>query len=253
MKLKYASRSHVGMKRTHNEDNFLIVPEENLFIVADGMGGHASGEVASQVAVDTILKFFKEIRSDSQITWPYKLDSNYTYDENKLIAGIKLANQRIYELALSNINYKGMGTTIVSLYRVDGECFLCHVGDSRAYLMRDGKLRQLTEDHSLLNDYKKVAQLTEEEIKNFPHKNIIVRALGMKESVEVDKQKIKLQQGDIFLLCTDGLTGELDDSEISQILLDLGDDLEKACDALIEKACGHGGRDNITAILLKVE
>src|SRR5690606_9593896 len=163
-----------------------ILAEYGLYVVADGMGGHASGEVASQLAIDTLEQFFAATGDDPDRTWPYKMDRTKAYEENRLVTGIKLSNLRIYETAQHNAKQRGMGTTIVALFAVEGGLYVAHVGDSRVYRIRDGHIEQLTEDHSLLNDYKKMKHLTEEEIANFPHKNVIVRALGMKETVKVD-------------------------------------------------------------------
>lgn len=251
MKFISAARTHVGMKRSHNEDSFLVVDECPLFVVADGMGGHSSGEVASKIAVDTIANFFRETKNDDEITWPFKAEPTISYEHNRILAGIKLANLRIYEIASSNLNYKGMGTTIVSLLPSNGKGLICHVGDSRAYLIRNETIRQLTEDHSLLNDYMKIAQLSKEEIKNFPHKNIIVRALGMKDKVQIDTITVNIEPEDIFLLCTDGLTGEVNEEEILKTVLEKKDDLDAASDFLIEKANQGGGKDNITLVIIR--
>lgn len=134
MRIRYAGSTHVGMKRSHNEDNFFLLAEENLYIVADGMGGHASGEVASQIAVETLANFFIDTSRDKESTWPFKEDRALTYDENRLVTGIKLANRRVYETAQSDARYRGMGTTIVSLLCGASGAFLGHVGDSRAYV-----------------------------------------------------------------------------------------------------------------------
>jgi serine/threonine protein phosphatase PrpC len=251
MKIRYAGSTHVGMKRAHNEDNFFLLAEENLYIVADGMGGHASGEVASQIAVETLANFFIDTARDREITWPYKEDRAVTYDENRLITGIKLANRRVYETAQSDSRYRGMGTTIVSLVCGPTGAYVGHVGDSRGYLLRDGKIEQVTEDHSLLNDYLKVHKLTQEEIEHFPHKNVIVRALGMKDSVSVDIHKLAPRPGDIYLLCSDGLSGMLNDGVILEALNESGRDLEKACQNLIARANANGGQDNITVVLVE--
>src|SRR5450432_446534 len=162
------------------------MPDFGLFIVADGMGGHASGEVASKMAVDSMQEFFAQTSDDPERTWPYKMDRSKGYEENRLITAIKLANLRIYETAQRESKKRGMGTTFVSIHSANDGVYVAHVGDSRVYRFRDGKLEPLTEDHSLLNDYIKMKRLTEEEIASFPHKNVIVRALGMKESVKVD-------------------------------------------------------------------
>jgi serine/threonine protein phosphatase PrpC len=239
------------MKRAHNEDNFFLLAEENLYVVADGMGGHASGEVASQIAVETLANFYIDTARDREITWPYKEDKGLTYDENRLTTGIKLANRRVYETAQSDARYRGMGTTIVSLACGQTGAFVGHVGDSRGYLVRDGQIQQVTEDHSLLNDYMKVHKLTAEEIEHFPHKNVIVRALGMKDIVSVDVQKLEPRTGDIYLLCSDGLSGMLNDATILESVSEGGHDLEKSCQSLITRANANGGQDNITVVLVE--
>ena len=203
MKLAAAGKTHVGMKRAHNEDSLRICREENLFIVADGMGGHASGEVASQMSVETLAEFFRATSEDDEITWPYKMDKDRRYDESRVVTGIKLSNRRIFESAARDARLKGMGTTIVATFFTQDGCYIGHVGDSRVYRHRNGRLVQLTEDHSLLNDYIKMRQLTPEEIEAFPHKNVIVRALGMKETVQVDVLQESPEQGDVYLLCSD--------------------------------------------------
>ena len=252
MKLRYAGSTHVGMKRKHNEDNFVLVPEYRLYVVADGMGGHACGEVASQISVDTMDSFFQESADDEELTWPCKLEDNLSYEENRLSAAIKLANLRVFETAQTDNKFKGMGTTIVGCAFQETKLTLGHVGDSRLYRHRNGEICQLTEDHSLLNDYKKIAKLTEEEERNFPHKNIIVRALGMKDTVEVDIQTEEHRPGDIYLLCSDGLSGEITDDEIGDIIESNIDDIETACQMLIEAACESGGKDNVTVVLIQV-
>ncbi|MFT3922608.1 MAG: Stp1/IreP family PP2C-type Ser/Thr phosphatase [Myxococcales bacterium] len=252
MRVETAGETNVGMKRNHNEDNYAILNDEDLFIVADGMGGHASGEVASQMAIDTMRDFFRATSKDPEATWPYKMDKSRGYQENRLITGIKLANLRIFEAAQRNAGQRGMGTTMVSLLAVDDGVLVGHVGDSRVYRLRDGKLTQLTEDHSLLNDYIKMKRLSPEEIANFPHKNVIVRALGMKESVKVDCFLDKPEVGDVYVLCTDGLSGPVTDAEIAEIMQNNRHDLNGVSKGLIERANKNGGPDNITVILAKV-
>jgi hypothetical protein len=176
-------------------------------IVADGMGGHASGEVASKMAIDAMREFFEATAKDPDATWPYKMDKQRSYEENRLITAVKLANLRIFEAAQREPRYRGMGTTLVVCLAVREGIIVGHVGDSRVYRIRNGTIEQLTEDHSLLNDYLKMRKLTEEEIANFPHKNVIVRALGMKDSVKVDSKLDHPNPGDIYLLCSDGLSG----------------------------------------------
>ena len=250
-RVRVAGATNVGMKRSHNEDKFAVIDEDQLYVVADGMGGHASGEVASQMAIDTLRDFFRATSADPEATWPYKMDKARGYEENRLITGIKLANLRIHEAAQRHPRLRGMGTTVVTLLMVSEGVLIGHVGDSRVYRLRQGQFQQLTEDHSLLNDYIKMKRLSPEEIANFPHKNVIVRALGMKETVKVDVHMDKPQTGDRYVLCSDGLSGPCSDEEIRDIVSE-NDDLELACAKLIDAANSKGGPDNITVVIAQV-
>jgi len=246
-----AGETNVGRKRTHNEDTFAIIEEENLYLVCDGMGGHASGEVASQIAAATIKSFFQATGEDPDATWPYKMDKTRKYEENRLVTGIKLCNLRIFEAAQAEPRYRGMGTTIASILFVSEGAYVAHVGDSRVYRIRDAAIEQETEDHSLLNDYMKMKKLTPEEIERFPHKNVIVRALGMKESVKVDVTFHAPKPGDIYLLCSDGLSGMVSDQEMLKIVENCNYDLPLACSKLVEVANNQGGIDNISVVLVR--
>ncbi len=251
-RIEVAGETNVGRKRNHNEDNFSIMPEFGLFLVADGMGGHASGEVASKLALDSMQEFFSQTQDDPERTWPYKMDRSKGYEENRLITGIKLANLRIYETAQREAKKRGMGTTFVGIFAANDGVYVAHVGDSRVYRFRDGKLEPLTEDHSLLNDYIKMKRLTAEEIANFPHKNVIVRALGMKDTVKVDTRFEVPAPGDVLLLCSDGLCGPVKDEQLASILAEHGaGDLKIAAAKLIEAANENGGPDNITAVCVR--
>jgi serine/threonine protein phosphatase PrpC len=250
LRIEVAGQTDVGRKRSHNEDNFAIMAEYGLYVVADGMGGHASGEVASKMAVDTLQEFFAATADDPERTWPYKMDRGKGYEENRLITGIKLCNLRIYEQAQRNAKQRGMGTTLAALFAVEDGVYVAHVGDSRVYRIRDGSLEQLTEDHSLLNDYKKMKRLTEEEIANFPHKNVIVRALGMKDTVKVDTRFEAPRAGDCVVLCSDGLCGPVTDEDILKIVMS-SPDLPTATHRLIEGANENGGPDNITCVVAR--
>ena len=250
LRIEVAGQTDIGRKRAHNEDNFAIHSEFGLYIVADGMGGHASGEVASKMAVETLRDFFASTADDPERTWPYKMDRSKGYEENRLITGIKLSNLRIFEGAAGNSKSKGMGTTVVAIFAVEDRVYIAHVGDSRVYRIRDRKLEQLTEDHSLLNDYKKMKNLTEEELENFPHKNVIVRALGMKDTVKVDTRFETPLEGDTMLLCSDGLAGPISDEAILDII-NAAPDLKSASQNLIDAANESGGPDNISAVLAR--
>lgn len=249
-RIEVAGETNVGRKRNHNEDNFAILADYGLFLVADGMGGHASGEVASKMALDAMQEFFTATQDDPERTWPYKMDRSKGYEENRLITGIKLANLRIYETAQREAKKRGMGTTFVGLFTANDGIYVAHVGDSRAYRFRNGKLEMLTDDHSLLNDYIKMKRLTEEEIANFPHKNVIVRALGMKDTVKVDTRFEAPQLNDTYLLCSDGLSGPVTDQELEDIL-NTHKDLKVATSKMIEQANANGGPDNITAVCVR--
>jgi serine/threonine protein phosphatase PrpC len=250
MRIRYAAKTDPGLKRNHNEDYFSLVEDEQLFIVADGMGGHACGEVASKMAADVIREFYGRSKDDDS-TWPFKMDKALSYLENRLVVGIKLANQRIFEAASRDLRLKGMGTTVV-LGQIAAERFyVAHVGDSRCYRVRTGEVKQLTRDHSLLEDYKDARpEMSEEEQKKFPHKNVITRALGMRENVQVDVMSDDIKDGDVFLLCSDGLSGMLDNKKISEIFTGTKE-LEQAVAALIGAANAAGGSDNITVLALE--
>ncbi len=250
VRIEVAGETNVGRKRNHNEDNFALMPEYGLYMVADGMGGHASGEVASKLAIDSLSEFLTETQDDPERTWPYKMDRSKGYEENRLITGVKLANLRIYQTSQRDGKKRGMGTTFVGCYAADDGLYVAHVGDSRCYRFRKGALDPMTEDHSLLNDYIKMKRLTPEEIENFPHKNVIVRALGMKDTVKVDTSFQSPEIGDTFLLCSDGLCGPVSDEQIKDVLT-AATDIKEAASKLIEKANENGGPDNITAVLIR--
>ncbi len=253
MRLSAAGGSHVGLHRRHNEDVFLLLPEERLFCVADGMGGHASGEVAARIAVEEMAEFFRLTGRDEEATWPFREDCGRTYPENRLVTGVRLANQRILEHACADARHSGMGTTLVcAWFSEHGEALVGHVGDSRAYLLRRGGLAQLTRDHSLLNDFIKARQPTAAEIEAFPHRNVIVRALGMSDGVDVDVARVAVQAGDIVLLCCDGLSGMLSDERMAEILRGCRGDLSHGVQALIAAANDAGGEDNITCVVAQV-
>ena len=251
MRIEAAGATHVGMKREHNEDSLLVLPEERIFVVADGMGGHASGEVASGLAVEEIAAFFRMSAADPDATWPFRMDRHRGYAENRLVNAIKLANRRIHEEAQGDARCRGMGTTLAAVHFDDGAALVGWAGDSRVYRLRNGELRQLSDDHSLLNDYLKAKRLSPEEIESFPHKHVIVRALGMKEHLEVDVVRDVPAAGDLYLICSDGLTGMLEDEEIAEILRH-GGALEPIAHQLVDLANAAGGNDNITVVLARV-
>lgn len=250
MRIEAAGRSHVGMIREHNEDALLLEPEQRLFAVADGMGGHASGEVASEIAVHTLSEFFHSTGADGDATWPATGDEELPREASRLVAGIKLANARILQRAAEEDRLRGMGTTVAAVVVDGGQVWIGWAGDSRVYRSRQGKLTQLSEDHSLLNDYIRLRNPTAEEIAGFPHKHVIVRALGMRSDVAVDVVRDEAEDGDLYLLCSDGLSGMISDDRI-QGILEGATDLDMAAGQLIDAANAAGGTDNITVLLVR--
>jgi PPM family protein phosphatase len=247
-----AGMTDVGLQREHNEDSYLLLAEHDLFIVADGMGGHRAGDVASRLATDTIADFFRSTANED-VTWPYHFDTSLTEEENRLLTGIRIANRQIFERSVRSREYQGMGTTMVSvLFSIERDSvFIGHVGDSRCYRVRGGEIRLMTRDHSLVNDYLlAMPELTEEQRNELP-KNVITRALGMQDHVVVDLQTDHPLPGDLYLLCSDGLSGMIPDEEILEAL---SSDAMPAdlCRKLIERANKNGGGDKITAVLLRI-
>lgn len=245
--------SDVGRKREANEDCFATVPEDSLFVVADGMGGHAAGEVASRLAVTAIADFIASTRRDAEVTWPYDYDVTMSVEGNRLKTAIRLANQKILDTISHKKELEGMGTTLVSTLIADGRACVGHVGDSRAYLIRNGAISQLTSDHSWVNEQVKLGFLTRSDAGRHPFRNVVTRALGSKEDVMVDVAEQDLKAGDFLLLCSDGLNTMLDDERIVRLVTENGGDVEAAAKALIAGANENGGEDNVTVILIKIE
>jgi serine/threonine protein phosphatase PrpC len=253
MKILYEALTDVGRKRKGNEDSLYVNPEQNLFVVADGMGGHAAGEIASRVAVDSINEFVCLTSGDEEITWPFGLDETISYDGNRLKTAIRYANRKVLEATKERADYEGMATTIVAVL-VDGqEANLAHVGDSRVYLLRDGEISQLTADHSWVNEQVLSGVISADQARSHPLRNVVTRALGGKPDLQVDMTVHKLLPGDHLLLCSDGLTTMLHDDDIARIVKDAGGDVKKAARELVDAANAKGGEDNITVLLLRFE
>jgi len=253
MRAVAAGLTDVGLQRDHNEDSFAILQDHELYIVADGMGGHRAGDVASKLATEAIVDFFRATAAED-FTWPFHFDSRMSEEENRLLTGIKIANRQIVERSARSRECHGMGTTVVGCLfsGKKGKMYIGHVGDSRAYRVRGGEIRQMTRDHSLVNDYLlAMPELTEEQKSELP-KNVITRALGMQEHVSVDLQGDDATIGDCYILCSDGLSGMIEDAEILEIISQ-SPSIEDACRKLIALANEHGGEDNITAVLVRIE
>jgi protein phosphatase len=239
LRIESAGKTDVGLVRDKNEDSMLLDEGLGLYVVCDGMGGHVGGQVASQLAVATVLEM---IRSSQ----PAAGD-----DPDKLVTAIKASNQAVFAKAKADPSLHNMGTTLVAI-REDGDLLhLCHVGDSRIYRLRQGAFEQVTRDHSLINLYEENPELAT----RFgpPSSNVIVRAIGLREQVDVDHRIIAMESDDIYLLCCDGLTDMVDDWMLKEMLAAAVDgSLEEACDALVRAALSNGGVDNTTVILLRI-
>ncbi len=253
MKTRHKAVSDVGRKRKGNEDSFFVNPEHNLYVVADGMGGHAAGEVASKVAVDAINEFVVLTSGDADITWPFGLDDSISYDGNRLKTAIRFANRKVLEATREKSEYEGMATTVAAVL-VDGKSAnLGHVGDSRVYLVRGGKVEQLTSDHSWVNEQILSGVISPDQARSHPLRNVVTRALGGKPDLQVDMQVHKIEPGDVLLLCSDGLTTMVTDEDIARIVGEAMGDVEKAAKALVAAANARGGEDNITVLLLRFD
>ena len=248
-----AAKSDVGRKRHGNEDSFCLAPEIGLFVVADGMGGHAAGEVASRLAVDTIQEWVAKYLSGADAAIVGKPVPTCSREANFLLSSIRLANRIIYDTAQGRREYAGMGTTVVSVLAMNDHVALAHVGDSRIYRVRGEQIVQLSRDHSLVQHQVDRGIISPEEAQGSQYKHLITRALGLKESVEVDLVEQPVLPGDFLLLCSDGLSDLLEDEEMLAIVRDHADDLEKACQTLVDRANYKGGDDNITALLIQAQ
>ncbi len=248
----------VGLVREGNEDALLIQPAHGLFVVADGMGGHNCGEVASQFAVEAIAAFFDSAELTIRVKKAYaqmKAASpqgmrDVSHHSLRLRKAVESANVSVFRLSQQHEALRDMGTTVVACSVVGSRLYVANVGDSRLYRFRRGKLEQLTEDHSLVNEYLKMKMLRPEDVESFPYKNVIVRAVGLHERVGVDIYSATLRAGDQILLCSDGLSDLVRDAEIQACLRE-ATSLPSACSALIELAKIRGGHDNITTVMLQ--
>lgn len=239
----------VGLKRSHNEDNLLINEELNLFVVADGMGGHNGGEFASAICVNTVEEIVENMELGDQLQ--VNQDDPVDLVREKLRYALRLAGRRIFEKASESTEFHGMGTTAVSMLIDGSNAFIAHVGDSRLYLVRDDKVEQVTEDHSFVARQIKAGVLTAEEARSHRMRNVIYRSLGYQEDVEVDVEVRAIQQGDHFLLCSDGLSGHVEAHEIFDHVTQYGP--QEAARRLVDLACERGGDDNITVIVASVD
>ncbi len=234
MAMRYAARSDVGRVRERNEDFYYA--DGRLFVVADGMGGHAAGEVASSAAVEEFLRCERAHRDLDPL--------------RRLRGCLQAANRALLDMAREDPGLKGMGTTMTVML-LDNGAYLGHVGDSRAYLVREGELLPLTRDHSLVEKLVREGLLTPREARRHPRRNVILRALGLTPDLSADLVRVDVQPGDRILLCTDGLTSHLEEKELALLLRE--EDLEECAARLVEEANSRGGEDNITVVLVELE
>jgi serine/threonine protein phosphatase PrpC len=250
MQVKAYGLTHVGRQRQHNEDNFVVEDDAQLFLVADGMGGHAAGEIASRIAADSIIEFILHTKEDDG-TWPHAYDEHFKRSTNRLMAAVRMANTRVLEAMRKDARLRGMGTTVVACLADDGTMSVAHVGDSRAYLIRDKHISRITNDHSWVFEQVQAGMLTEAEAEKHPLRNVITRALGGALQVSPDASEIECRPGDVYLLCSDGLTGMVPEEEILRLVNENDGDLETTAQKLIDTANERGGLDNVTAVLVR--
>jgi protein phosphatase len=240
------------MKRRLNEDVFVLDEEAGVYLVADGMGGHAAGEVASRVATDEIVRAFKDGPTDADETWPEHWDTKLSAIANLIVDAIISGHHRVTLAMNKDADLKGMGTTVVvAVHQPGGQnLVVCHVGDSRAYRFRRGGLSLLTNDHSWVHEQVEAGFLTEEAARTHPLKNVVTQALGGNSEPRVDVLEAEIEEDDLYLLCSDGLNSMLTDDEIAA-LLETGGTLDETCIRLIDEANERGGNDNVSVVLLR--
>ena len=252
MDVKFSAQSDIGKIRKINEDSYGIDKTKRCFFVCDGMGGHAAGDFASNTAVKTILDYFEIPFSKRKPTLPTYITSILPYHLRLMAEAIRFTNRRLFNFAGNYPKLRGMGTTIASIFLSEGRCYIVHVGDSRVYRIRKKGITMLTRDHSWLNEMIEDKEISTKDAEAFAHKNVITRALGTRPTVKIDVKIEDLKDGDIFLLCTDGLPGSVDDARIKSIISKHKKNLKTAAKKLTEEANLAGGPDNITVILCSI-
>ena len=252
--LSWAVSSDPGLKRTSNEDSYATRPEVGLFVVADGMGGHVAGEIASRVAVEAIEAFIQETAgADKNRTWPFPFDPTLSLEANRLKAAFRLANRRIASAIADSQDLRGMATTASAVLVGQRTACLGHVGDSRVYVLRAGALEQITNDHSWVEEQVRAGTLTPSAARLHPWRNVVTRALSGGEDPEVDVTDVTPVPGERYLLCSDGLFAVVPDERIAEILSQRGVPLDEICRSLVEAANEGGGPDNITTLVLEID
>jgi serine/threonine protein phosphatase PrpC len=250
----WAVRSDPGLRRASNEDSHCTRPDIGLYIIADGMGGHVAGEVASRVAVEAIEAFIEETAgADKNRTWPFPFEPSLSLEANRLKAAFRLANRRIAAAIADSQDLRGMATTASALLAGTQTACVAHVGDSRVYVLRESGLTQITHDHSWVEEQVRAGTMSPSAARQHPWRNVVTRALSGGEDPEVDVTDLRPHTGERFLLCSDGLFSVVGDPQIAAMVGDRGLSLDEVCRQLIDAANAAGGPDNITALVLQVD
>jgi PPM family protein phosphatase len=249
--IKVVRLTDVGMHRDHNEDAVASDLTIGLLLLADGMGGYKAGEVASEIAVLMIAAYITEAMQSKDVL--KKTASNLMPESNLLINAVKKTNSEIYYISKNQPQCAGMGTTLVAGIFADNKLAVGHIGDSRMYCWRDDKLTQITEDHSLIQEQINAGLITQEQAKTASHKNLVTRALGIDPYVELDLQEFDVEVGDVYLMCSDGLSDLVEDVEITKILLEANGNITLAAKKLVQAANENGGTDNISVVIAMIK
>lgn len=252
--LSWAVRTDAGLRRSSNEDSHSARPDIGLFLVADGMGGHAAGEVASGVVVESVAAFIEETAgADSNRTWPFPFEPALSLEANRLKAAFRLSNRRLATAIADSNDLRGMATTASAILHGAKHSCVAHIGDSRVYVLRGEDLTQITNDHSWVEEQVRAGTLTAEAARQHPWRNVVTRALSGGDDPEIDVVEIQPAPGERYLLCSDGLFGVVADPLLAEILADRAASLDVICGRLIDAANAAGGPDNITALILQFD